>query len=509
MNPDDFQRVFNLPFTEAESFFKQKLNIPTKAWTDLWEAEHAKGFMSAGAYHADLLSDLRSMVDKAIAGGMTKDEFRKQFKPLVSKYGWQLKGGGPAWRSDLIWQTNRATAFAAGRWQQMESAGIEYLRYVHADGVAHPRPKHLAMHGTVRKRKDAFWKVNYPPQGFRCHCRAEPVTAKEYADTPASLKDLPDGWESAADPGWGYNVGEAGLKRHEEILTDKMTKLPPDIAEKLRQQMANMPSVSSGAGSAPQVPASAPTPQPTGLAHTHDVKDYADLHKLMQDYAQNNPSAFVNGYTSVTESTGQTFFMATDPLTGRIGVNNAAFSGSGGINPSIDLISGLQKIRQQQALTFNEEYSLESLWHEINHNRAKKYVPLPKGSSNHTCMEALNQFVSRHTYDDFVKSLGGTATHKAAVLENGYGYDIAVKNFRSLLDAVGVKEEAHLPGFEKILFDKSHNRMKDNLASYISKASGKPKNDIGMILDQIGTVAPTGFERGVKAWFTPNPQATP
>lgn len=225
MKAEDFKKIFNLPFSEAASFFKKKLNIPTLEWTDLWQGEHAKGFMSAGAYHADLLTDLRSMVDKAISGGLDKKTFREQFRPLVAKHGWQLKGGGPAWRSDLIWQTNRQTAFAAGRWQQMESAGIKYLRYVHADGIMHPRLTHLAMHGTIRPRGDAFWSVNYPPNGFRCHCRAEPVSVKEYDATPQNLKELPTDWQTAPDVGWRYNVGDSYLSQTHEILSAKVVSL--------------------------------------------------------------------------------------------------------------------------------------------------------------------------------------------------------------------------------------------------------------------------------------------
>ena len=237
MTDAEFQKVFNSQFEEALAFFRQKLDIPTREWTDLWNAEHAKGFMSAGAYHADLLADLRAITEKAIAGGMDIREFRKQFRPLVAKYGWQLKGGGPAWRSDLIWRTNRATAFAAGRWQQMEVAGIEYLRYVHADGVRHPRPKHLAMNGTTLPRTDAFWGVNYPPQGFRCHCRAVPVTNAEYAATPKGQKQRPEGWRNAPDPGWGYNAGKDGMKNTREVLKDKLESWPPDIAARVRDQM--------------------------------------------------------------------------------------------------------------------------------------------------------------------------------------------------------------------------------------------------------------------------------
>lgn len=96
MNPENFKKTFNLPFIEAERFFQDKLNIPTLAWDELSGAAHARGFMSAGAYQADLLADLRKMTDKAIAGGLDIREFRKQFLPLVERYGWQLKGGGPA-----------------------------------------------------------------------------------------------------------------------------------------------------------------------------------------------------------------------------------------------------------------------------------------------------------------------------------------------------------------------------------------------------------------------------
>lgn len=233
MTREEYDLIFKLPFNEASDFFRQKLNIPTREWTDLWQGEHAKGFMSAGAYHADLLTDLRTMVQKSIDGGMDIREFRKAFRPLVEKYGWELKGGGPAWRADLIWRTNISTAYAAGRWQQFETAGIKYLRYVHADGVRRPRLNHLAMHGIVRPLNDVFWSYNYPPQGFRCHCRAEPVDAAEYAKTPANLKQLPDNYKTAANEGWRYNVGKEAsrwnpnLDKYDYDIAREMVKALP------------------------------------------------------------------------------------------------------------------------------------------------------------------------------------------------------------------------------------------------------------------------------------------
>ena len=114
MNAAEFDRTFKLPFDEAVAWFRAKANVPTEHWAELEGAAHAKMFTSAGATHAELLSDLRKMTDAAVAGKMDIREFRKQFKPLVGKYGWQLKGGGPGWRSDLIWRTNIQAEHTAG-----------------------------------------------------------------------------------------------------------------------------------------------------------------------------------------------------------------------------------------------------------------------------------------------------------------------------------------------------------------------------------------------------------
>jgi SPP1 gp7 family putative phage head morphogenesis protein len=230
MKDTDFNKVFKLPFAEASQFFRDKLTIETSAWNDLTGAAHAKAFTSAGAYHADLLADLRKMTDKAIAGGMDIREFRKQFLPLVERYGWQLQGGGAAWRSDLIWRTNIATAYQAGRWDQFRAGNVEYLMYVHKDGLRYPRPNHVALDGMIYPINDPFWRVNFTPNGFGCHCRVVMATRSEYEAAPGHLTTRPDGWENMADAGWNYNVGLAGEEQGYRSLTGKFNTLPNDIA---------------------------------------------------------------------------------------------------------------------------------------------------------------------------------------------------------------------------------------------------------------------------------------
>lgn len=241
MNTEDFKKVFKLPFAEAEQFFRDKLTLESSAWDDLSGAAHAKAFTSAGAYQAELLAELRAMTDKAIAGGMDIKEFRQQFRSLVDRYGWQLKGGGTAWRSDLIWRTNVTTAYQAGRWQQFEAGGIKYLMYVHKDGLMHPRPTHVAMDGTVLPIDDPFWTANYPPNGFRCHCRAVAATEQEYQGAPVDKGTRPRGWENMADNGWRYNVGQAGAEKGYRALTDKFESLPNDIASAWMQRFVQEP----------------------------------------------------------------------------------------------------------------------------------------------------------------------------------------------------------------------------------------------------------------------------
>lgn len=231
---------FKLPFVEAEAFFKAKLDIPTERWTDLWQQEHSVGFMSAGAYQADLLNDLRQATDKAISGGLTKVEFRKEFAAIVERHGWQHKGGRN-WRSDLIWDTNINTAYQAGRWQQFTEAGVKLLMYRHADGVINPRLEHVAWDGLVLPITDPWWQTHYPPNGWKCHCRAviadgmRPGAAPEEGTYQwidkhtGEVHTVPDG----IDPGWAYNVGQAGAKRPAELLQTKLSTLPADIGAAL------------------------------------------------------------------------------------------------------------------------------------------------------------------------------------------------------------------------------------------------------------------------------------
>lgn len=238
---------FDLPFQEQIDFFRAKINMPTEAWDDIWQAAHDRAFVVAGAMKADLLDDLRQAVDKAITTGTTLETFRKDFREIVGKHGWQGwtgegTPGGFAWRTRVIYETNLRTSYAAGRWAQLTDPRLAKLmpfwRYVHNESVLNPRPLHQrwgAMRLTL-PQDHPFWKTHFPPNGWGCRCRVTAVPAPGKADAT----DPPEGWDTpddtgklpGIDKGWGYAPGKSKIDSLRKLADEKVYKL----AEPLRSQ---------------------------------------------------------------------------------------------------------------------------------------------------------------------------------------------------------------------------------------------------------------------------------
>lgn len=219
----------SLPFQEQIAFFRDKVNLPTAAWTDIWEGMHSRAFVVAGAMKADLLTDLRGAVDKAISQGTTLAQFRKDFDQIVATHGWAYNGGR-GWRTRVIYDTNLRQSYNAGRYhqQQQVTRTRPYWRYRHNDAVEHPRPVHQAWDGLVLRHDDPFWATHYPQNAWGCHCFVETLSER---DLKRLGKDGPDAappivWEEKSvgsrgpsprtvqvpqgiDPGFAYNPGQA------------------------------------------------------------------------------------------------------------------------------------------------------------------------------------------------------------------------------------------------------------------------------------------------------------
>ncbi|MDR1646827.1 MAG: phage head morphogenesis protein [Zoogloeaceae bacterium] len=224
--PDNLRGAFGLDFAEQIAFFEKKLSKGSQRWnlladgTPITGAMHDTNFIVAGAMKADLLNDLQAAVDKFIKKGTGLEEFRKDFRQAVKDHGWTGWTGekteeGVAWRTRVIWETNLATSYAAGRHAQLTDPELlarrPFWKYVHNESVLHPRPQHLAWDGLVLRHDHEFWQTHYPPNGWGCQCRVVAVREPEKGDKT----NPPDGWNKASesgrlpgiDKGWNYAPG--------------------------------------------------------------------------------------------------------------------------------------------------------------------------------------------------------------------------------------------------------------------------------------------------------------
>ncbi len=300
----DLASYGSLPFREQLTFFLRKTNVPTQAWTDLWQADHDAGFMVAGAAEAELLQDLRGAVQAAIVDGESIQQFRKRFDAIVEKYGWAYKGGRN-WRTRVIYQTNLRTSYAAGRWAQLTSdAGrkaFPYWRYRHSMLDKVPRPLHitpapLGWNGLILRADDPWWLTHFPPNGWGCTCYVEgvsepalqrmgkvgpdptpeikwrQVTVGSKGPSPRTVM-VPEG----IDPGFAYAPGASVAPQVQawvqELLQDE---LDSDLATALSRFIARTPpapatpdaaaaaDTAAGAGSAKDVGGAARSSPSTG-----------------------------------------------------------------------------------------------------------------------------------------------------------------------------------------------------------------------------------------------------
>lgn len=222
-----------LPFREAAEYFREKIRLPSRTWTDIREGMHARGFVVAGAMRDQLLADFQSALQRAFDKGETLEQFRKRFDVIVADHGWAYNGNRN-WRSRVIYETNIHTAYQAGRYKQMTSPHAlrerPFWQYRHGDSAV-PRLAHLAWDGLVLAADDAWWKTNYPPNGWGCKCRVFALKARELERFGKSGPDRAPPLEmqerkfgagtiptpKGVDPGWGYNVGEAAWGRTQAL----------------------------------------------------------------------------------------------------------------------------------------------------------------------------------------------------------------------------------------------------------------------------------------------------
>ena len=248
------------PSPEVQAYFANKGLKPSFSWLDVWAEEHAHAFTVAKATQLDVLSDIRSAVQKAIDEGQTFQQFKKDLAPVLQGKGWWGKQivtdpatgqpgsaqlGSPR-RLKVIYEAIIRSARAAGAWEraQRTKALLPYLEYRLGPSVRH-RPHHASKSGLVLPIDDPFWSAWYPPNGWGCKCWTRQITRAEArrrggVSAPPEVPTRPflnkrTGEVSqipvGIDPGWHTNPGQLRGRNLRRFLSERLEAAPKTLRD--------------------------------------------------------------------------------------------------------------------------------------------------------------------------------------------------------------------------------------------------------------------------------------
>lgn len=261
----EFAHLYALPPEEMLAYLANRTGItPTFDWRDVWEAEHAQQFTISRLARADLLAAIQEGITAVVGGDLSRRDWMKSAQQVLADAGWwgekqvvdPATGGVVSTRFNpprlkLILDTNAQVAYSAGQWARINDAKAThpYVRYI-TRGDERVRASHAQWNGVTLPVDDPFWNTHWPPNGWRCRCRVQSMTRREYARRvdegsitttapPADSREWINPRTGAVlqvpagiDPGWAYNPGQAGARAAElqALAARKLAALPPAIA---------------------------------------------------------------------------------------------------------------------------------------------------------------------------------------------------------------------------------------------------------------------------------------
>ena len=263
----------------AVDYFRSKGYQISWNWQEMSMQAHSQAFTVAKATSLDVLESVRLELDRALATGTTEHEFKKNLRPVLEKLGWwgkkidingEVQLGSPR-RLSVIYRTNLATAYQAGRYQQQlaSSETHPYWQYV-ATMDSQTRTAHAALHLRVFRYDDPIWQKLYPPNGWGCRCRVRALTRAQVEregliiessagklDTYNVNSGVDDatgeiyqsevtefksgGQTTRTDAGWSGNVGSAAMGSDINIAKKFTTLQNRKLRQQVIQSLNNAP----------------------------------------------------------------------------------------------------------------------------------------------------------------------------------------------------------------------------------------------------------------------------
>ncbi len=125
-------------------------------------------------------------------------------------------------------------------------------------------------------------------------------------------------------------------------------------------------------------------------------------------------------------------------------------------------------------ITSDEALAVRTFWHEIVHNRhIGRETPGAENSTTRKEMELANEWVSRHTIDEFYTTLGAKDPHPELLNANYCGYDDMVTNYDHVIDRLGLDRDKALVTVKQYLFNEDYSTQATGLKNGLLDAGIK------------------------------------
>ncbi len=147
---------------------------------------------------------------------------------------------GSTRRLRTIYNTNKRTARASGRWQRIQKTKdrFPYLEY-RKSLSENKRLDHKLYYGLVLPVDSPIWKEIFPPNGYGCKCRTRQLTAKE-AEALGISDDFELEFEDFENPRTGKTIQvPKGIEPSFAHNHDRLTAIINLAKEKHSQQFAD------------------------------------------------------------------------------------------------------------------------------------------------------------------------------------------------------------------------------------------------------------------------------
>jgi len=449
---------FNVPFSEAIKAAQQrKVVLPETYYGELQGLARQQAFSISSLASLDQLTIVRDSLAAKLQSGQT---FRQWQKDITESGTLDL----PRHRLDNIFRTNIQSNYNRGRWERFVE-GKDTRPYLMYDAIndSRVRPSHLAMDGIIRTVDDPFWNTHAPLNGYRCRCRLISLNermAQARSGNGTGLNKGVDAGKMEPDKGFDYNPGEDLLVGIKQGIESRDGKASPMLLSALNSKITETMKIIS-------------------------LPNFNVVQNKLAELADKNQEWFPKGFNGIHAVSNPELFAALDIQKGMFYISSADDLVSG-FSPANDLISAMRKIQSGSELTFNNEYAVETLWHEITHGItgiAPKRYPI----NIEPLQEGVVQIIARHSYQKLLIALGAKPIFQQEIIASGLAYSNVTSNLLYLFNLSGINP-LEIPDIVK-------NGDTDNqLKELVSERLSISINKAGYLLNQAESKMPSDFK---------------